>query len=1113
MSYFYVGKKSNFSLALLLLSISCFSHFALSYYNTGYQIRDLERNDAGFELDGESWNATKIRSGQVLVNKCGNDYLVGGINVLGQDIAPFQSGDYFTRTYNNLPPHTMIYYSFTFYQVDTWNTVDYFQVQVDNNIVSAWTGYNYLTFPSNLCGTAGYNDISLRMFGRVVHTANYMTFRLVSRFDQVSTNEAIGLRNVNILIVSSPSTTTANMCTVSPVSAGSFDCGCSEGQYQDSSGNCQTCNGVCSSCFGGGANQCYECNSGYSFDGTSCFQCASNCVACTGTGSSQCSACQTGYLLFNNNTCVASSDCGYPLIKTFYETYCESPCGFPQYVYWNQSCSNNCDSALQQTTLFGLVKKCIYPCTNSLLPYLYWTGNCRSSCNPPLKIRNEGGTLYCDYPCEKSSDYLFANGTCGSLCPSPFTRSLIEGKNLCNYGCIGSNYLYWQGSCLSCPLPLVSRLDGGKRFCVYPCDSNEYLYWNGSCMYTCPYPLTTTLVYTKNLCQNTCSGYLYGDGSCQASCLAPYVPRLDPGVSYCDLFCPSDKPFLFEDGTCISSCNFPLKLITNSSGTFCLPPCDNTKPYYDPSAKVCLASCNSTQSIAASGLYKTCDPYYAPTESVSLLKVLHYVPYLDIELPVKLRGISVMRATNVLSLRLDPKTLWRAKQKFSILALPSVFANSFVFSSFVANFYDDLILLCIILGSGVVFLLLEWFAMCTECQNAQFSFERLRVLTLVNLPIMLFATNIGDIIFFSSLDFRSYDSSQPSAVTSVVVAVIMLILIAAIFGAASCLVYGAQEVKLSASPEPYSPYAKYLERWASFQVLFRGYRDTNWFTQSFYLLYCVRVALPMFAASFFYGVPLLQVCIYLCLSIATLLYLVFVRPIKKEIDHLNLLLLELILLIVNTSLLALTILDAVESTNQSAKDFLAEVILTADFCLSVLAVTALIAKIGFGAQQAFRFRKEKSPQELSSWLQLLFLPIQQGCFGFEQVQIGRFVNKPKSKSVAPPAYTQRIELTTRNNYVENRNLLENTVTGQNRTLSDMGVPATFYNNSHVNNNASYMMENTADSFPINKISQKDRDRDRGNYSQLSLPNANISDAFPIQKMARKKKTRPFTEDL
>jgi len=980
----------------------------------GYQIRDLARTDTGFQDEVLSWSASAIRPSQVLANQCAGTWLLGGYGVLGSDASPYQYGDYFSRTYNDLPTHSWIYYSFTFWQMDTWNPADYIQVQVDNTIVNGWTGWNYVNFPSNLCG-ASSNDISnVRIFGKVAHTANYVTFRMVSRFDQISTNEAIAMRDVNLLIVSSPSSTTASLCIVAPISS-TMDCGCPEGQYNDATYGCTACNAACSSCFGSGANQCYECNSGYSFDGGSCFQCASSCLACSGTGSNQCTACQSGYLLFNNNTCVLSSDCDYPLIKTYYSTYCESPCGFPEYVYWNQTCSDSCDAEYQQTTLFGLVKKCIYPCTNSAYPYLYWSGVCLAACSSPLKIRTEAGNLYCDFPCARSSDYLFANGTCSPICPYPFSTSTIYSKNRCNYLCTGTNYLYWDQTCSSCPSPLISRLDGDKRFCVYPCDSDQYLYWNGSCLYTCPSPLTKATTHSKNLCQNSCtSGYLYADGSCLTACLAPYVIRIEGGVNYCDKICTTEKPYLFSDGTCIVSCDSPLQLITNTSGTYCIPPCDSSAPYYDLNSKQCLTSCNNTVSVSADGLYQTCIPYYAPAESISILKLLHYVPYLDIELPAKLQGVSVMRATNILSLRLDRKTFCSIKQKFSFVPLPSsVFLNSFVFSSFIANFSDDLILLAIVLGSGIIFLLLEWFAICTECQNAQFFFERLRVLTLFNLPIMLIATNIGDIIFFSSLEFRTYDSHQPSAVVSLLIAIVMLILLGVIFLIASCLVYGAQEVKYSASNELNTPYAKYLFRWDGFQVLFRGYKNTNWFTQSFYMLYCIRIAIPMFFASFCYSVPLLQVCFYLAISILMISYLVFVKPIKKEIDHLNLVFVELILLMVNISLLALVILDMANSTNQTAKDFLGDVILAADFCLNILAGTALIGKIGVGAQQAFRMRKEKSPQEFSAWVQLLFLPIQQGCFGFEQVQIGRFVAKTRRSETLP--YSGRVELLKRKN--------------------------------------------------------------------------------------------------
>ena len=373
----------------------------------------------------------------------------------------------------------MVYFAFSFWAIDSWNTGDYFKIQIGDSVITGWTTLDYqkYTVTSQLCGTSGssYPDIAnIRIFGRAAHSGSSLTFKLISGCDQDSSNESIGFRDLTMLLADSPTTTGATQafCAITTNSVGSVACSCAEGKYLDSSSTCVTCDSSCSSCFGSGSNQCYECASGYSFDGANCFACTSPCTSCSGTDTNECYECESGYLLYNNQ-CIETSECLSPLYEDDCNTTCVSPCDDDQYVFLNGSCSDDCVFPLQKSTILDTLY-CLYPCDSG--EYLYWDGTCEDSCPEPLTVRTEPDEVYCDYTCD-ISQYLYWNGTCSDECDSPLVIVTSHDRSFCTYPCDSDEYLYWDGSCEStCPDPLTTRTEGGKNFCDYTCDSSQYLY-------------------------------------------------------------------------------------------------------------------------------------------------------------------------------------------------------------------------------------------------------------------------------------------------------------------------------------------------------------------------------------------------------------------------------------------------------------------------------------------------------------------------------------------------------------------------------------------------------------------------------------------------------------
>lgn len=153
------------------------------------------------------------------------------------------------------------------------------------------------------------------------------------------------------------------------------------------------------------------------------------------------------------------------------------------------------------------------------------------------------------------------------------------------------------------------------------------------------------------------------------------------------------------------------------------------------------------------------------------------------------------------------------------------------------------------------------------------------------------------------------------------------------------------------------------------------------------------MAAPMLIAAYIPNPPLLQTILFLVISLVSLFYLSFVKPLRKKITRVQFLLSEIFMLVINIGLLALTILDIIEETSGDAIIIIGDVIIVLSFCLCIMPTVFLIIKMGYGGLVAYRLRKVSPEQSEAMLVQLIFLPIQQAGMGYEQVQIARHSEK------------------------------------------------------------------------------------------------------------------------
>ena len=194
--------------------------------------------------------------------------LLGGYKVFAA-----RNNQYYERKYTDLPEHNIIYFTFTFYFIDSWDFRDYLSLKFDNELLQ--TNFSILVtyFPTtNICGGT-YKDITnARIFGSVKHSGSNLTLQFISGLDEGSENESFGFRDITMTFGSSEDPV-SRVCGRAVISLKNNDCECPEGEYPESLGVCKSCHENCTSCFGPSEADCYNCAIGTVSNGTHCIPC------------------------------------------------------------------------------------------------------------------------------------------------------------------------------------------------------------------------------------------------------------------------------------------------------------------------------------------------------------------------------------------------------------------------------------------------------------------------------------------------------------------------------------------------------------------------------------------------------------------------------------------------------------------------------------------------------------------------------------------------------------------------------------------------------------------------------------------------------------------------
>jgi len=725
--------------------------------------------------------------------------------------------------------------------------------------------------------------------------------------------------------------------------------------------------------------------------------------------------CNVGEFLYWNGTC--ATECVPPLTYSLLngKWFCNYPCSSGQFLQYDGTCQSSCASPLVVRVEAGLYY-CDFPCS-MLTEYLSWNGSCLSYCNSPLQVTTQAAARYCNFPCTTTTNYLYWDGTCSSTCASPLVQ-VTEGnpsRKYCIYPCDSSAYLYWNGSCgATCPTPFVASASVGKNYCKYPCMGSQYLYWNGSCFGSCSSPLAIRVdnvgaLYCDFPCE-TSTTYLYWDGTCLETCPSPLCAQTQGSGTYarkfCYFGCSGSVPYLYWNGTCGAACDYPFQSETYRSQLFCKQPCDDKTEYFYEDTQTCKAICESPYIIDTTYSFNRClspatvksegwfvrNILTAPSEAgtvtlVNVVKMMQWIRYLDIKMPPRLQKFALSQGRSILSLKIGWTMSETDQENYVKSSLPAVFQRHGFPSSFLVNYWQYFTTMFIVILAGIAFTILEKAAKVYNQPAWQSIFETLRAITRWGTLLILISNSIDDVVLFSSFQLRTLAASASSDYTilAFLVSLAMMVLEFGLLALTFWLCMRSQEsLKTAISKEKNGTYFMVEKR--DFQVVFKGFKSNFLLNRLFYLVYTLRLAAPMIIAAYLYSYIFAQSVLQVAINVIILLYVVFARPIEKRVNHVQVIVMELMYLLMNISVLILTSLDESNKTLTDFGIFLGDMIIFCNFLVNVLLHVFLFIKI-MSETRTIRetIKLQKSAGQIGLWLQLLALPIQQGGMGFEEM--------------------------------------------------------------------------------------------------------------------------------
>lgn len=291
-------------------------------------------------------------------------------------------------------------------------------------------------------------------------------------------------------------------------------------------------------------------------------------------------------------------------------------------------------------------------------------------------------------------------------------------------------------------------------------------------------------------------------------------------------------------------------------------------------------------------------------------------------------------------------------------AIPARFLKFHVHSSFLINFWDNLIFLAILFGLLSLVAFIEWGV--TKIKKKTVSSLRMGRAAIQCFSMMQFYNVLGDILLFAVLETQTKDLVNSETNLSFSLSILFLCIGSLILGAHLYILIRFS--KFRKNPLWPSEIEEFSKKYEGSSVIFKHFKDSAFASQSFLFFFVMRSCIFNLTLAFLPDQPEIQISLILTFSAIMLMYLIAQRPFKTIVNLLQHITCEILLLIVNISVLMITHLKFENQGAYENRDQLCDVIIYTTLVFGYVPQVFLVIKV-IVAVIEWRMSKKKSSQK------------------------------------------------------------------------------------------------------------------------------------------------------
>jgi len=175
-------------------------------------------------------------------------------------------------------------------------------------------------------------------------------------------------------------------------------------------------------------------------------------------------------------------------------------------------------------------------------------------------------------------------------------------------------------------------------------------------------------------------------------------------------------------------------------------------------------------------------------------------------------------------------------------------------------------------------------------------------------------------------------------------------------------------------------------KWQGFRILYTGFKETSKISRYFYLIYTIRIGLPIVLACGLYHFPMINTTLQVMISVYFLVFILIVRPIKKKINMIQLILFETLAFMMNFCIFILTAINTYNYDAQDSRVRLGDAVVVGNSLTNLLSLIFLALKLSLELKVLIPLLPKMTKHEkYASFAKLVLIWVQQGAMGFESI--------------------------------------------------------------------------------------------------------------------------------